>query len=326
MTKEVYIEGIGHFAPAKVLSNQDLEKIVDTNDEWITTRTGIKKRHIVEKETCSDLAYEASLKALKQAKLKASELTHIILATFTPDAYVPNASTCLQKKLGCSSIPCFDVNAACTGFLYALELGKSICLSDPKAKVLVVASEVLTSRVNFTDRSTCVLFGDASGAVILSSSPALARVNKVILKADGSLGELLTVKGGGSAYPPKLGASIGEEYFVQMQGREVFKYAVRSMADICLELLAKENLSSQDIDLFIPHQANIRIIEALTKKLDLDVDKVFINVQNYGNTSAASIPLALSEAFEQGKIKKGDKVLLVAFGGGFTWGASLLQF
>ncbi|HCO12090.1 MAG TPA: 3-oxoacyl-ACP synthase [Desulfonauticus sp.] len=323
---KIYIQGIGHYVPAKILSNQDLEQMVDTSDEWITTRTGIKKRHVVEKETCSDLAYQASLKALEDAGLKATDLTHIVLATFTPDTYVPNGASHLQKKLGCAPTPCFDINAACTGFLYALEVGRGLCLTNPKAKVLVVAAEALTSRVNFTDRSTCVLFGDAGGAVILSTEPGKAEVKNILIQADGSLGDLLTIKGGGSAYPPKLGEPIDEKYFVEMQGREVFKYAVRSMADICLELLAKENLSSKDIDLFIPHQANIRIIEALTKKLNLDVDKVFINVQNYGNTSAASIPLALSEAFEQKKIKKGDKVLLVAFGGGFTWGASLLQF
>ncbi|SDN93428.1 3-oxoacyl-[acyl-carrier-protein] synthase-3 [Desulfonauticus submarinus] len=321
------ILGIGHFVPNKILTNEDLEKIVDTSDEWITTRTGIKQRHLVEKETCSDLAFKASLNALKDANLTPEDLTHILIATFTPDAYVPNASTVLQAKLGLKNIPCFDVNAACTGFLYALELARGICAIHEKAKVLVVASEILSSRMNFQDRTTCVLFGDAAGAIIVSrESSSNIKIKDVRLKADGTLGNLLTVIGGGSMHPPQLGKIIDEKYFVQMKGREVFKHAVRSMASICEEILESNNLSSKDINLFIPHQANIRIIEALAKKLDLSLDKVYINVQNYGNTSAASIPLALSEAYEKNKIRKGDKVLLVAFGGGFTWGASILEF
>lgn len=325
--KKCNILGIGHFVPNKILTNEDLEKIVDTSDEWITTRTGIKQRHLVEKETCSDLAFKASLNALKDANLTPEDLTHILIATFTPDAYVPNASTVLQAKLGLKNIPCFDVNAACTGFLYALELARGICAIHEKAKVLVVASEILSSRMNFQDRTTCVLFGDAAGAIIVSrESSSNIKIKDVRLKADGTLGNLLTVIGGGSMHPPQLGKIIDEKYFVQMKGREVFKHAVRSMASICEEILESNNLSSKDINLFIPHQANIRIIEALAKKLDLSLDKVYINVQNYGNTSAASIPLALSEAYEKNKIRKGDKVLLVAFGGGFTWGASILEF
>ncbi|WP_456325047.1 beta-ketoacyl-ACP synthase III [Desulfonauticus submarinus] len=325
--KKCNILGIGHFVPNKILTNKDLEKIVDTSDEWITTRTGIKQRHLVEKETCSDLAFKASLNALKDANLTPEDLTHILIATFTPDAYVPNASTVLQAKLGLKNIPCFDVNAACTGFLYALELARGICAIHEKAKVLVVASEILSSRMNLQDRTTCVLFGDAAGAIIVSrASSSNIKIKDVRLKADGTLGNLLTVIGGGSMHPPQLGKIIDEKYFVQMKGREVFKHAVRSMASICEEILENNNLSSKDINLFIPHQANIRIIEALAKKLDLSLDKVYINVQNYGNTSAASIPLALSEAYEKNKIRKGDKVLLVAFGGGFTWGASILEF
>ncbi|MDQ7033219.1 MAG: beta-ketoacyl-ACP synthase III [Desulfonauticus sp.] len=328
MSNFAYIVGVGHFVPDKILTNQDLEQMVDTSDEWITTRTGIKKRHVVQDETCSDLALKASQQALQQAKMDPAELTHIILATFTPDAYVPNGSTVLQTKLGLNQIPCFDINAACTGFLYALELARNICLVNPKAQVLVVASEVLTSRVNFQDRSTCVLFGDAAGAVIVSGQKRenSFQITDVCLKADGSLGPLLSVIGGGSSHPPRLGLSIDEKYFVQMQGQEVFKHAVRSMASICEEILSKNNLSSQDINLFIPHQANIRIIEALAKKLKLPLSNVYVNVQDYGNTSAASIPLAFSEAYQKGKISSGDKVLLVAFGGGFTWGASVLDF
>jgi 3-oxoacyl-[acyl-carrier-protein] synthase-3 len=233
----------------------------------------------------------------------------------------------LQKKLGIKDIPCCDVNAACTGFIYALDLARGLCALYPEANVLVVASEVVTSRVNFNDRSTCVLFGDGAGAAILSNStPNGAVVEDILLKADGSLGELLSVKGGGSAYPLKFGQQADEDFFVQMQGRPVFKHAVRSMTNIAHEILKKNNLSVEDINLLIPHQANNRIIEAVTKKLELSPEKVFVNVQDYGNTSAASVPIALAEAKEKGRISPGDRVLLVAFGGGFTWGAALLKF
>jgi 3-oxoacyl-[acyl-carrier-protein] synthase-3 len=327
MKTEAQICGLGFFVPDKVLTNDDLEKLVETSDEWITTRTGIKKRHIVEGEACSDLALVAARNALRDAALTPRDLTHIVLATFTPDCYIPNAASVLQKKLGIKDIPCCDVNAACTGFIYALDLARGLCALHSKAKILVVASEVVTSRVNFNDRSTCVLFGDGAGAAILSSTTADgAVIEDIILKADGSLGELLTVKGGGSAYPLKFGQQTDENFFVQMQGRAVFKHAVRSMTNIAYEILEKNNLSVEDVDLLIPHQANNRIIEAVAKKLGISPEKVFVNVQNYGNTSAASVPIALAEAREKGRISPGDRVLLVAFGGGFTWGAALLKF
>jgi len=327
MKNEVYVLGLGHYVPEKVLTNQELEKRVETSDEWITTRTGIKERRIADGQTCSDLALEASKIALAQAQLDSHELTHIIVATFTPDSYIPSAAATLQAKLGVSNIPCMDVSAACTGFLYGLEVARCICKTYAEAKVLVVASEIVTSRTNFADRRTCVLFGDGAGAVILGSNQTgRARVVDILLHANGKLGDLLTVTGGGSSHPPQLGEPIDENYFVQMQGQEVFKYAVRYMANVCKDILVKNNLSSEQIDLFVPHQANVRIIDALRKKLELDPEKVFVNVQNYGNTSAASVPLALSEAYAEGKIKSGDKVLMVAFGGGFTWGSSILQF
>jgi len=327
MNRETQICGLGFFVPDKILTNDDLEKLVDTSDEWITTRTGIKKRHIVEGEACSDLALVATRKALRDASLTPQDLTHIIIATFTPDTYLPSAACVLQKKLGIKDIPCCDVNAACTGFIYALDLARGLCLLYPEANVLVVASEVVTSRINFKDRSTCVLFGDGAGAAVISRSTTNgAAVEDILLKADGSLGELLTVKGGGSAYPLKFGQQADEDFFVQMQGRSVFKHAVRSMTNIAHEILKRNNLSVDDINLLIPHQANNRIIEAVAKKLELSPEKVFVNVQDYGNTSAASVPIALAEAKEKGRIFPGDRVLLVAFGGGFTWGAALLRF
>ena len=327
MNRETQICGLGFFVPDKVLTNDDLEKLVDTSDEWITTRTGIKKRHIVDGEACSDLALVATRNALRDASLTPRDLTHIIIATFTPDTYIPSAACVLQKKLGIKDIPCCDVDAACTGFIYALDLARGLCALYPEANVLVVASEVVTSRVNFNDRSTCVLFGDGAGAAILSNSAANgAVVEDILLKADGSLGELLSVKGGGSAYPLRFGQQADEDFFVQMQGRPVFKHAVRFMTNIAREILEKNNLSVEDVDLLIPHQANNRIIEAVAKKLGISPEKVFVNVQDYGNTSAASVPIALAEAREKGRISPGDRVLLVAYGGGFTWGAALLRF
>ncbi len=331
MTNSSYIAGFSFYVPDSVLTNKDLEKLVDTNDEWIISRTGIRQRHIVSNQACSDLAFEASLKALERSRLKPGDVTHIITATFTPDAYIPNAACIIMEKLGIRGIPAMDVNAACTGFIYGIELARGLCLLSPRAKVLLVASEVVTSRINLQDRSTSVLFGDGAGACIVSHEPfdgnvPVGYIQDVLLKADGSLGGLLTVKGGGSAHPMVPGQAAGEDFFVQMEGREVFKHAVRSMRDVSRDILKKNNLTGDDIDLFIPHQANIRIIEALAKIMNIKDEKLFINVQDYGNTSAASVPIALAEAWEKGMISPGYLVLLVAFGGGFTWGATLIQF
>ncbi|MFO7729007.1 MAG: beta-ketoacyl-ACP synthase III [Desulfonatronovibrio sp.] len=331
MTKNSYIAGFSFYVPETVLTNKDLEKLVDTNDEWIISRTGIRQRHIVSTQACSDLACQASLATLKKACLKPGDITHIIIATFTPDAYVPNAACILMEKMGIRGIPAMDVNAACTGFVYGVELARGLCLLNPAAKVLLVASEVVTSRINMQDRSTSVLFGDGAGACVISGEPfddnaPAGYIQDVLLRADGSLGSLLTVKGGGSASPMCPGQQAGDDFFVQMEGREVFKHAVRSMKNVSLEILGKNSLNIDEIDLFIPHQANIRIIEALTRLMGVREEKVFVNVQDYGNTSAASVPIALAEAWEKGRIKPGYLVLLVAFGGGFTWGATLIKF
>ncbi|WP_028575573.1 beta-ketoacyl-ACP synthase III [Desulfonatronovibrio hydrogenovorans] len=331
MTNSSFLAGFSFYVPDKILTNKDFEKLVDTSDEWITSRTGISNRHIVEDEACSDLASAASRQAIARSGLVPGDLTHIINATFTPDAFVPNAACVLMEKLDIKGIPAMDVNAACTGFIYGMELARGLCSLHPEAKVLLTASEVVSSRVNLMDRSTGVLFGDGAGACIVSAMPFPANVRSgqildVILRADGSLSNLLTVKAGGSAHPLRLNDRVGEDFFVQMEGREVFKHAVRSMQGVCLEILKRNNLQPEDIDLFIPHQANIRIIEALAKKMMIQEDKLYINVQDYGNTSAASTPIALAEAWEKGLINSGDTVLLVAFGGGFTWGACLLRF
>lgn len=330
MTKQSALKGLGFHVPDKIVSNQDLEKIIDTTDEWITTRTGIKTRHYAEPGIgTSDLALEASLKALKDAGMSPGDLTHIIVPTFTPDSYVPSAGCILQHKLGIPGIPSYDIAAACSGFLYGLENARALVALHPEANVLVAASEVISSRTNFKDRSTCVLFGDGAGAVVVGACDNAAspgRIIDILLTADGTLGELLTVKGGGSCTPPLLDAPIGPEYFVQMEGRDVFKHAVRSMATVCKDILTKNSLSTDDIDLVIPHQANIRIIQSLGKKLNVSPDRIFVNVDRYGNTSAASVPIALAEARDQGRITPGSKVLLTSFGGGFTCASTLLQF
>ncbi|GAB1408939.1 ketoacyl-ACP synthase III [Desulfovibrionales bacterium] len=329
MNSACSIVGLGMHLPRTCVANAELERIVETSDEWIRSRSGIATRYFAQPdETCSMLACHAATAALNDAGMHAQELTHIFVGTFSGDYNLPTTACLLQNMLGISGIPAMDLAAACTGFLYGLESARAFTALYPEAKILVVGSEVTTSRINFEDRTTCVLFGDGAGAAIVTgaANPGSVRVCDAVLKADGSVGHLLTVQGGGSACKPVLRDPIGPEYFVQMQGREVFKHAVRFMADISSSLIQRNGLHPEDIDLFIPHQANLRIIEAVAKKLGVSMDRFFINVDRIGNTSAASVPIALTEARAMGRIKPGMKVLLTAFGGGFTWGAALLQF
>lgn len=329
MKTNFILRGFGHYAPEKVVTNADLEKIVDTSDEWITTRSGIKERHkVAEGEGASDMAVEAAKVALADAGMEADELTHIVCGTFTPDSVIPSAACRVQEKLGIKGQACVDVSAACSGFLYALQTARGYLALDPDSKVLIVASEVISNRLNWEDRTTCVLFGDAAGAVILTAEDNVdgPSVMDVVLSADGSLGDLLTVHGGGSLYAYKKGETVGDEFFVQMQGREIFKHAVRNMVTMSKKVAARQGVDVADIDVLIPHQANWRIMESVAKKLDLPESKVFSNIHKYGNTSAASVPVALSEAVKEGFIKPGNKVLIPTFGGGFTFGAALLQF
>ena len=329
MQTNFIIRGFGHYAPERVVTNADLEKIVDTTDEWITSRTGIKQRHLAaDGESASDMALQAASRALAEAGMKPEELTHIVFATFTPDSMIPSSACVLQRKLGISGQMCLDVQAACSGFLYALQTARGYLALEPDAKVLVVAAEVISRRTNWEDRSTCVLFGDASGAVVLTNGDEdeRPRLIDMMLAADGSLGDLLTVHGGGSAYSYKKGEPVGEEYFVQMQGRETFKHAVRNMTSICEALLERHGVDKSEVSVLLPHQANWRIIDAVGRKFDIPPEKVYSNIDRYANTSAASIPVALSEAVETGFIAKGDLVLLTSFGGGFTWGSALIRF
>ena len=329
MSLQCHIAGLGLYLPRTVVTNADLERMVDTTDEWIRTRSGILTRHFSQDdEPCSILAFKAAEAALADAGMVPGDLTHIFVGTFSGDYNLPSTACLLQNHLGLRGIPSFDLAAACSGFLYGLETARAYAQLHPDCKILVVGSEMTTARVNFQDRTTCVLFGDGAGAAIITGAehPTSVQVVDCLLKADGSLGDLLTVHGGGSVCKPVLGQAIGEEYFVQMNGRDVFKHAVRFMSDISSTLLERNGLETSAIDLFIPHQATIRIIEAIAKKLDVGMDRFYVNVDRIGNTSAASVPIALAEARATGRIQPGMKVLLAAFGGGFTWGSALLQF
>lgn len=330
MSVTAVIRGMGMYVPERILTNEDLIKQVDTTDEWIVTRTGIRQRRIAAPgEATSDIALKASLLALEEANMAPEELTHIIVGTITPDYYCPGAACMLAHKLGLKGRTAMDINAACSGFLYALQTARAFVAFDPTAKVLVAPTDVLTSRTNWSDRSTCVLFGDGGGAVIVAAADEnkpVATVEDIILGSDGAMPDLLSIKGGGSGRPLTMGEATQDDFFIQMNGREVYKFAVRAMSSVSQEIMVKHGLTMDDIDIFIPHQANLRIIEAVGKKLGAPSEKVFVNVDRYGNTSAASLVLALSEAWEQKFVKPGQRVLLTTFGAGFTWGAALMQF
>lgn len=336
MTTYSRISGFGFSVPERVLGNAELTASSEITDEWILTRTGIQTRHILAPgQNGSDLALEATQAALEACGKKASDISHILYATCTPDAACPSAACTLANKLELNGCMAVDLNAACTGFVYGLELADALLARTPSACVLLVAAEALSHRCNMEDPGTAVLFGDGAGAVIctredsrpLAQSPALdGEILDVCLGSDASRADLLHISGGYSASPYKMGDVVGPDYFIRMQGGAVFKQAVRNMAAQCSLLLERNGLSPDDIDVFVPHQANLRIIEAVGSRLGVSPEKVFLNVQKYGNTSAASIPLALGEAVQHGFIRKGGRVLVTSFGGGLTYGAALLQF
>ncbi|MEW5773730.1 MAG: beta-ketoacyl-ACP synthase III [Thermodesulfobacteriota bacterium] len=329
MQHPVKIIGQGFYVPEKALTNAELEGMVDTTDQWIVDRTGIRERRVAAPgQATSDLAREAARKALDSAGVSPRDLTHIVVATLTPDAYCPSTATKLQHQLGCREIMAMDVNAACSGFLYGLQTGRALAALQPGSTVLLVAAEVLSTRTNWTDRSTCVLFGDGAGAAVLSSDPAArgAAIEDMDLRADGQYWDLLTIRGGGSGRPYALGDVVDGDFFIQMAGREVFKLATRAMEGASRDMLAKHGLGVADVDVFISHQANLRIISYVGKKLGFTDEQVFVNVDRYGNTSAASVGIALAEARETGVIRDGHRVLLTTFGGGLTWGSALLRY
>ncbi len=321
----VGIIGTGKYVPERVLTNKELEQMVDTNDEWIVTRTGIRERRIAASEQAtSDLAYEASMKALEAAGVAAEDVELIIVATITPDMFFPSTACILQDRLGARRAAAFDLSAACSGFIYGLATATSMLQSGMYKNALVIGAECLSRITDYTDRNTCILFGDGAGAVVLGEVPAGRGFKSFELGADGSGGELLKVCGGGSRMPSTADSVDSKAHFIYMAGSEVFKFAVRIMGGAAEDALKKAGLDKSDIDLMIPHQANIRIIQSALNRLSLSEDKCMINLDRYGNVSAASIPLALAEAVEQGRVKEGDTLMLVGFGGGLTWGASAL--
>jgi len=321
------IIGTGSYAPGKVLTNHDLENIIDTSDDWIITRTGIKQRHIAEDgESTSVLAYRASLNALNMAGITAQDLDMIIVGTVTPDMLTPSVACLLQDKLKAYQAAAFDVSAGCTGFLYALSVADSLIRAGNCSKILVVGAETLSKITDYTDRTTCILFGDGAGAVVLSKEQGQHGILSTQLYADGSCGKLLYMPGGGSAHPATTETIKKRYHYLKMDGNKVFKTAVKALEDCVIKILAQNNLTGDDIDLLIAHQANMRIIQAIAKRLELPSEKVFVNIEKYGNTSSASVPIALDEANRQHRIKKNNLLLMNAFGAGFTWGSALVRW
>ena len=326
-SKSIGILGTGSYLPEKVLTNHDLEKMVETSDEWIRSRTGIRERRIAKDgEASSDLAYHASMEAIKQAGISVEDLDMILVATVTPDMFFPSTACLLQHKLGARQVPAMDLSAACSGFLYALNTAYQFALSEQYRYILVVGVECLSKIVNWKDRSTCVLFGDGAGAVVIGPVEEGYGFLSFELGADGSGGELLLIPGGGSRHPATEESVKQGLHYIQMNGGEVFKFAVRVMEQASLSVVEKAGYKKEDIRLLIPHQANLRIIESARRRLGLSEDQVVVNLDKYGNMSAASVPVALDEAIRQKRLSKGDLVVFVGFGGGLTWGASAMRW
>ena len=321
-----YIAGTGRAVPSHVMSNFDFAAIgIETTDEWIVERTGIKQRHIAKTESVTDLASAASRVAMQKAGVQPGELDIIVVATASPDRLLPSAAVDLQAAIGASRAAAFDVGAACSGFIYGSTVAEAMISIGNADTALIVGVERLSSITDWTDRSTCVLFGDGAGAVVLKRAKQHRGILSTFVRSDGSLGDLLCRPGGGGARPFSSEVLNDRSQFIKMNGREVFKNAVRSMSDAATRALDAAKLTSADIDLMIPHQANIRIIEATAKHANIPMSKVYVNVDRFGNTSAASIPIALDEAIEQGQLGEGSTVLLVAFGAGFTWGSMIVR-
>lgn len=324
--KRVGVLGLGAYLPEKILTNQELEKMVDTSDEWIRTRTGIRERRIAEKGTAtSDLAAKASLEAIQSADLKPTELDLIIVATVSPDMIFPSTACIVQNKIG-ARCPAFDISAACSGFPYALTIAEGLIRSGSYKYILVVGAEVISGFINWKDRSTCVLFGDGAGAAVLGKAKDGHGILATYLGADGAQANLLHIPAGGSAIPPSSASVDAGLHFVQMEGSEVFKAAVRTMGDAIVEVTKRAGLSLDDIHCLIPHQANLRILNAVSERTGIPLEKIFINLDRYGNMSAASTPVALYEAVKNGYIKKNMNVVLVAFGSGLTWAACAIRW
>ena len=330
MAHSVTISGTGSYVPKKVLTNHDLEAIVDTTDEWISTRTGIKERRIAsDTQSTSDLATEAARSAMADANVSGEEIDLIIVATISPDAFFPATACYVQQNIEATNALCFDVSAACSGFLYAMQIAENLILSGQRKTALIIGAEKLSSMVDWEDRNTCVLFGDGAGSVILTVDENNKNGRKLLsssLGSDGRQTDILHVPGGGSACPITPENADQKLNTIRMQGREVYKYAVNAMRRAAEDALQKYGLGPEDVDMVIPHQANLRIIEAITDRMGIPKEKTFINLTKYGNPSAAAVAIALDEANKTKSINEGDTVLLVAFGAGLTWASYLLKW
>ena len=325
--KRAYIAGVGMKVPDKIVTNEDFTKIVDTSDEWITQMTGIKeRRYTTDDQATSDLAIPASKTALERAGVDGSEVDAIIVATATPDTYFPSTACLIQNAIGAKEAFAYDIAAACAGFIFALAQGQSFLQTGMAKTVLVVGAECLTKITNFTDRNTCVLFGDGAGAVVLKSCDPPRGIEDIFLRCDGSLNDYIIQGGGGSRRPASHETVDENIHTIAMKGRKVYVNASKAMADAVVLLLERQGLTGDDLDMLFPHQANIRIIQSVAEKANMPMEKVFVNIHKYGNTSAASVPIALAEAYEQGLLKEGMLIGMVAFGSGFTWGSALIRW
>jgi 3-oxoacyl-[acyl-carrier-protein] synthase-3 len=325
-TRRVAILGTGSYVPERILTNAELEKMVDTTDEWIVTRSGIRERHIArDDQATSDLGAEAARRALANAGVKPEEVDLIIVATLSPDMPFPNTACFVQNLIGAKNATCIGLEAACSGFLFAVDAASQYLLTGRFKTALVIGAEKLSCVTDWQDRATCVLFGDGAGAVVLQVRESGEGILSTVTGSDGSLNALLNLPAGGSRNPASLQTIEKRMHFMKMEGKEVFKHAVRAMAEASRRALEKAGMTIGDVDCVVPHQANIRIVEAIRDRLGVGPEKFFINLDKYGNMSAASIPVALDEAIREGRIKKGDRVVLVAFGGGFTWGSMVVK-
>lgn len=321
------IVGTGSYAPKKVMTNHDLEKMIATSDHWIVERTGIRERRIAsDEEATSDMAVLSAKRALEYADLNPMELDLIIVATSTPDMIFPSTACIVQEKIGAKRAAAFDISAACSGFIYALAVGDQYIRSGTSSSVLVIGAEVMSRIIDWNDRGTCILFGDGAGALILKKEPTDSGILSTHIHSDGTLWDLICVPGGGSRTPPSIDVLENRLNCIKMKGSETFKVAVRTLVDAAWEALKANNLLPSDVDLLIPHQANLRIIKAVVEKLAIRIDKVVMNLDRFGNTSAASIPMALDEAVRGGKVKEGNIVLMEGFGGGLTWGSAIARW
>ena len=321
------ITATAHYVPKKTLTNYDLEKFLDTSDEWIKSRTGIMKRHIVdETEATSDLCTNIANKLLKKRGLSPKEIDMIIISTCTPDFFAPSTASIVQKNIGASNAWGFDLNAACTGFLYGLETGAKFIESKKYKKIIVIGADAMSTIMDYEDRNVCILFGDGGGGVVLERSSQEGGIIDSILRMDGSGGEYLMMPGGGSRNPATLDSVKSKKHYLRQDGKTVYKFAVNGMADVSKEILDQNKLSPNDIKLFIPHQANKRIINATANRCELNENQILINIDKYGNTTAGTIPIGINEASENGRLNDGDLLLLAAFGAGFTWGSMLIQW